>query len=310
MWSRRSLPLLLALWVAATVSACGSRQALEPAVIVDENLERVSRGAGRAFGKGAFEQAIDLYRETLEYAYARDDREIIVDTQYNLAVVLLRTGAMEEARAAVDGAKAELARSSQAIPADLQLLDATLLFHAGQVSAAWELSEHALAKAAEVEPDVLARLHFLRGLIAAEQGDQAQLRTSLAALEAADSGALEVDQAELRGRLEMAERNWGAAVAAFVKAAALQQEALDYPNMARALAMAGEASVQMGELREAAIFFFRAGRSAVRLDMAEQARQWLTWAQQLAQEIGDTRMRMDIMVHLITLQARESGQDQ
>ena len=192
----------------------------------------------------------------------------------------------------------------------LQLLEATLLFYTGQVTDAWDISEQLLANVGGTEPGVLARLHFLRGLIAAERGDQQQLRTSLAALETADSGALDVDRAELRGRLEIAERNWGAAVEAFVTAAALQQEALDYPNMVRALAMAGEASIQMGNLREASLFFFRAGRSAARLDMANEALQWLTQAEQLAQDTGDTRMRTDIMTHLMALKARVSRQSQ
>jgi tetratricopeptide (TPR) repeat protein len=200
--------------------------------------------------------------------------------------------------------------ASQAIPAHLQLLDATLLFYAGQAENAWDLSEHVLADAGGSEPGILARLHFLRGLIAAERGDRQQLRTSLAALDAADSKALDVDRAELRGRLAMAERHWAEAVAAFVTAAALHQKALDYPNMVRALAMAGDASVQMGQLQEALIFFFRAGRSAARLEMANEALQWLTQTQQLAQHTGDMRMRTDITAHLISLKARVSSQGQ
>jgi hypothetical protein len=107
-----------------------------------------------------------------------------------------------------------------------------------------------------------------------------------------------------------AKRNWGAAVAAFVTVAALQQKALDDPNMVRALAMAGDASMQMGQLREATSFFFRAGRSAARLDMEDEALQWLSQAQQLTQHTGDKRMRTDSMAQLMTLKARLSSQGQ
>ena len=72
-----------------------------------------------------------------------------------------------------------------------------------------DISEQILADASGDEPEVLARLHFLGALIAAEHGDQQQLRRSLAALEAADRRAPDVDRAKLRGRLEMAEHNWG-----------------------------------------------------------------------------------------------------
>lgn len=80
--------------------------------------------------------------------------------------------------------------------------------------------------------------------------------------------------------------------------------------MVRALAMAGDASMQMGQLREATSFFFRAGRSAARLDMEDEALQWLSQAQQLTQHTGDKRMRTDSMAQLMTLKARLSSQGQ
>lgn len=307
MLQTRYLTLLLALWVIAATSACGSRQPPEPSIPVDENLERTGRSANMAFGKGAYEESADLYRETLEYAYARDDRGVIVDTQYNLALTLLRLGALEEARDAVEGAKSELSRGAQAIPADLQLLDATLLFHTGRTEAAWEMSEQLLANSSNAEPEVRSRLHFLRGLIADERGDIERLRTSVAALETAGDAAFDADRTELRGRLEMAEQNWSAAADTFAVAAALHREALDYPNMVRALAMAGEASERIGRLPEAAVFFFRAGRSASRLEMDQQAIDWLTQAQQLAEYIDDVRTIRDIDAHLTALKARAAN---
>jgi hypothetical protein len=61
-----------------------------------------------AFAQAEYARAADLHRQALERAYARDDRGAIVDTQYNLAVVLLRSGLLEEAQAVVDAAKVEL----------------------------------------------------------------------------------------------------------------------------------------------------------------------------------------------------------
>jgi hypothetical protein len=100
--------------------------------------------------------------------WSRDDRGAIVDTQYNLAVVLLRSGMLEEARAAVDAARVELTRVGQAVPAYLLLLEATLLYRQREMAAAWRLSEQILASPAPTEPEVIAKAHFPRGLAAAE----------------------------------------------------------------------------------------------------------------------------------------------
>jgi hypothetical protein len=143
----------------------------------------------------------------LARAYARDDRAAIVDTQCNLAVTLLRLGSLEEARAVVDDAKAELARAEQVVPAHLLLLEATVLYRTGQTGAAWGISEQLLASAAEAEAVVMAKAQFWRGLIAAERGDEGRLREAIAALEKANDPTLHADHAELRGHLAMAERH-------------------------------------------------------------------------------------------------------
>ncbi len=299
--------LLLVLLLLA-ISACGSRQAPPAPAPVDEEFVLTSRAAGTAFGKGAYARAADLYRQALARAYARDDRGAIVDTQCNLAVVLLRLGALEEARAVVDDAKAELSRAEQVVPAHLLLLEATVLYRTGQMAAAWDLSEQLLAGAAEAEPGVIAKAQFLRGLLAAERGDEGRLRESIAAIAKANDLALRADHAELRGYLAMAERHWEEAVQAFDATAELRREVLDYVSMIRALARAGDASERRGHQREAAVYYLRAGRSASQLGLQPEAVHWLMQAQLLARQAGDARTLQAVLAHLARLQEHEPGQ--
>jgi hypothetical protein len=222
-WRARPLAPLLVAWLVVAVSACGSRQAPQATAPVDEGFELTSRAAGTAFGEGEYGRAADLYRQALERAYARDDREAIVDTQYNLAVALLRLGSPEEAHAVVGDAKAELARAERATPAHILLLEATILYRLGQTAAAWGISEQLLAGTAEATSEVQAKAQFLRGLMAAERGDKVRLQEAVAAIEQANLPELRADHAELRGHLAMTERNWEAAVQAFDAAAELRR---------------------------------------------------------------------------------------
>lgn len=306
-WARPLAPLLVASLLGG-LSACGSRQTPQPTAAVDERLDLTSRAAGMAFGLREYARAADLYRQTLARAYARDDWQAIVDTQYNLAVVLLRLGALEEAAAVVDDARAELSRAAQAVPAHLLLLETTIFYRTGQTVAAWDISEQLLAGAAATEPEVIARVQFLRGLMAAERGDTARLREAMTALETAAHLELRADHAELRGYLALAERNWEAAVQAFDAAAALRRESLDYVSMGRALALAGSASERNGHQRMAAVFYLRAGRSTAQLGRKQEALHWLMQAQLLARQAGDDRTLQEVLAQLARLQASEPGQ--
>jgi tetratricopeptide (TPR) repeat protein len=299
---------LLVVRLLLAIGACGSRQAPQAPAAVDEEFALTRHAAGTAFGKGAYARAADLYRQALARAYARDDREAIVDTQCNLAVVLLRLGSLEEAHTVVDDAKAELSRVEQVVPAHLLLLEAIVLYRTGQMAAAWDISEQLLAVAAEAEAGVMAKAQFLRGLLAAERGDEERLRASIAALAQANDPALRADHAELRGHLAMAERHWEAAVQAFDATAELRRESLDYVSMIRALARAGDASERRGRQRAAAVYYLRAGRSASQLGLQPEAVHWLMRAQLLARQAGDTSTLQAVLDHLARLQERETGQ--
>jgi tetratricopeptide (TPR) repeat protein len=296
---------LLCLSLLVALYACSVRQVpLEP-VVVDAAFERYTRTARVAFAQADYARAAALYRQALERAYARDDREAIADIQYNLAVVLLRSGWLAESQAAVDAVKAELAWGGHAVPAYLVLLEATLLYRTGETSAAWSLSEHILASAPAAEPEVIAKAYFLRGLIAVERADTARLREAIAALEPASSPELRADHAELGGHLALAERDLEVAVQAFDTAAELRRMSLDYAGMARALAKAGGAAEQNGRQQVAAVYYLRAGRSVLQLGQRQEAADWLNHAQRLAKAMGDAQTLQEVRSHLSRLQEHE-----
>src|SRR5262245_54062279 len=176
------------------------------------------------------------------------------------------------------------------------------------MTAAWDISNQLLAGAAQAESGVIAKAQFLRGLIAAEQGDENRLHEAIAAIAKANDPALRADHAELCGYLVMAERHWEAAVQAFDATAELRRESLDYVSMLQALARAGEASEQRGHPRAAAIYYLRAGRSASQLGRQREAVDWFMRAQLLAREVGDAHILQAVLTHLARLQEREQGQ--
>ena len=88
----------------------------------------------------------------------------------------------------------------------------------------------------------------------------------------------------------MAEQNWDAAADAFDATVNLRREALDYRGMVRALVWAGQAGEKAGRLREAAIRYLRAGRSAFLQDHFNDAESWLKRAVQLANPAGEDQI--------------------
>jgi len=266
---------------------CSSSQIEQSRAEVDEEFERMNRAARTAFDYGRFRQAADLYNQALERAYVLDDVNAIVDTQYNLAVCLAGLNSYVEALERVNQSKAELARTNQNIPADILLLEATIVFRMGKLDDAWQLTDKILLYPSRLSEAVQSKTHFLRGLIAGERYDINQLRQEIASLGEPSTVGLRADREELVGRLAMAESNWNEAIEAFDRTAELRQDDFDYSEMANALALAAWACEQAGKLSEASKRYLRAGRSAARQEENRDALNWLNRAEQLAGEAGD-----------------------
>jgi tetratricopeptide (TPR) repeat protein len=266
---------------------CSSSPTVQDRSDTDEEFERTSRAARMAFDTGKLQQAVDLYNQALDRAYVLDDLNAIVDSKYNLAVCLTRLGSYGQALEQVNQAKAELDRTNRSIPADILLLEATIVYRMDELDNAWQLTEMILLDASRLSEAVQSKTHFLRGLIAVERGDIHQLRHEITALGKPSAVGLRADREELLGRLAVAEGNWREAMGAFDNTVAFRRDDFDYREMANALALAAWACEQAGKLSEASKRYLRAGRSAAQQGGNHNATNWLTRAEKLAAEAGD-----------------------
>ncbi len=310
--SLRQIKLIWLLWIImgifpTVLGGCGSSQVARQGPVADEDLERLNRAAHLAFSKGRLPQAAALFKNALERAYIRDDVKAIVDAQYNLAVCLLKMQAYDEALDLVRQAEEELSLAGRDESADLLLLKAVLFYKLGNQVDAWSISAQILAMAPQPAPVVQGRTHFLRGLIAFERGAVKQLRNEIAALGQPKIPSLRADLFELQGHLAMAEHNWTAAIEAFDQGVKLRRETIEYAAMVKGLALAGKACEKAGQLKQAAIRYLRAGRSAVLQADFEGAQIWLSQAAQLAGKAGDDKIVQEANAYLEQIEKTQAG---
>jgi len=289
-----------------TSAGCGSQQIVPAGPPVDKDLERTNRAARTAFESGRIQQAADLYRQTLERAYLRDDLAAAIDAKYNLALCLTRLQSDREALDLVEQAGEEITRAGQQIAPDIILLEATIRYRLDQSQEAWQLTEGILKDPDNIIPSAVQKsTRYLRGLIANDRGDPTVLRTEIAALGKPDSPIVRADREELIGHLALMERRWNEAVLAFDEAAALRRQMLDYRGMVKVLAKAGEASERAGRQVPASRRYLRAGQSAALQSNLEQARTWLTRAALLAEQGGDDNIAGEAALQLEQLQKEQ-----
>lgn len=283
------------LMVAAVMmlSGCGSAPAGPTGLPRDQELERLNRAARQAFDKGRLRQAASFYRNALDRAYLRDDSAAILDAQFNLATCLLNLQSYDEALEVVRRADTEMTLIGQNHTADFLLLEATILQRHGDLNAARQITDQILSEPAQPSSVITLKTHFLRGLIASEQGDLDKLRAAITALGQPQQPQLRADRQELLGRLAMAEQNWEVAIEAFERSINLRRETLDYRGMVRTLVLAGEAGKEAGHTRAAAIFYLRAGRSAFLQEQFDDAQKWLNESVLLANSVGEDQIKQE-----------------
>jgi tetratricopeptide (TPR) repeat protein len=294
---------LLMAAVILTVGGCGSAPPKQEGPPLDEALERFNRAARLAFDKGRLQQAASFYRKALDRAYVRDDTAAILDAQYNLAFCLMNLQSYQEALGVVRNANTEMALAGRGLSVDFLLLEATILHSSGNSAEAWKITDKILSIPTQDASVITSKTHFLRGLIASQQGNIDQLRAAITALGQPEQPRLRADRQELVGHLAMAEHNGDAAVEAFDGAAKLRREALDYRAMVRVLALAGQASEKAGRAKEASIRYLRAGRSAVLQGLFDDALKWLNRAEQIADTAGEAQIAREAHIYLQQIEA-------
>jgi len=117
---------------------------------------------------------------------------------------------------------------------------------------------------------------------------------------------LRADRQELLGHLAMLEQDWEKATDAFETATELHRECLDYRSMAKALALAGEASQKAGHAYEASIRYLKAGRSAALQSQFDNAFNWLKKAAQIAESAGEAEILQKARAYMRELQASKA----
>ena len=303
--------LLIRLMIAVALIAsagCGSQSKGPQGRPVDQDLARTDRAAHTAFERGRIQQAANLYRQTLERAYLRDDLAAVTDARYNLAVCLTLLHSDREAFELIIQTREELTRAGRPTPTDILLLEATILYRQGRSQDAWQFTEDILKRIDATPSAVQNKTHFLRGLIANERGDPVTLSVEITALTGSNSPIIRADREELIGHLALTERRWDEAALAFDEAAALRRQSLDYRGMVKALAKAGEACERDGRPLAASKRFLRAGQSATLQGNSDQARIWLTLAVQAAERGGDENIAQEARLLLARLQEKQPPQ--
>ena len=279
----RLIPCLL---LATPLLACGGGTK-EPAPPRDIKLDQASSAGTQAMTMEMPDLAIRQYRTALARAYERDDTAAIADGGYNLALAQMKAGDPKAALATVQSVEAELDRRHKPVPAELSLVKAAAAYRAGDPAGAVAAAQQAIERP-RGDPDTAPRAWFIRGLVAADQGDRGTLGQAIAALKTTKSADLEADRLELRGRATMLDGRPSDALADVDRAAANRQQALDYRGMARALSQAGEACVRLDRTADAANYFLRAGRSALLQGDTRLALPLLKRAEELAAQSGQT----------------------
>jgi len=267
--------------------SCVPVNVTKPEVREDERLEQLNNSARSAFRLGAVGQAEKLYERVLNRAYIRDDLQAIVDAKYNLGVCRLRLRHYDSALATALSAERDAVGIGDRPLADILLLEAQILYRMGMEDDAWDISERLMKEIRLIRQEISAMLHGLRGRIACTRGDIPKAREELGAMGEVNSDRLLAERAELIGCIQFQEGAFQTAAGAFDEAVSFHRKSLHYALMAEALARAGKAYEQGGEVETAADRFLRAGRSAQLQEMAEEAVQWLTLASALARHAGN-----------------------
>ena len=288
--------LILVMWL----TGCASGKTVEEVPTGDDRLERTSRVAHIAFQQGRYASAATLYRQVASLAYERDDVDAAVDAQYNAAVCLVRLDRVDEADVLLQRTKAELQRAGMTEPLEVRLLEAAILYLQQRYEEAYALTDKIISGAPASH--AARRAHFLRGMIAADQGDTVRLRAAITDLGATSDDRLRADRLELSGHLARIEQRYDDSVAAFVETARLRSDGSDYRGTVRALASAGEAAEAAGQQSRASVHYLRAGRSALHQGARDRARQLLSRARTLAEQSGDTETAREAQFYLTELE--------
>ncbi|HTI80004.1 MAG TPA: hypothetical protein VL614_06085 [Acetobacteraceae bacterium] len=244
-------------------------------------MRQNAHAAGLALTLDRPNEAIAQYKLALERAQARDDASAIGDYGYDMAVAQLAANQSEKALVTVRTTRSELARRGASSFAALDLAEATARYRIGDKATSDRLAHQVEAGD---DQEAALRASFLRGLIADDVGDTAELNRAIAQLSSGASPEQQADRDELLARRDIRKGAFASATELAEHAADLRRDALDYRGMARALAVAADAAARGRRAQLAANLYMRAGQSAAAQGDATTARPWLQHAMELSDD--------------------------
>jgi hypothetical protein len=296
---------ILAAFVCAVLAACGGTREPppDPDAVRDAEISSSLEMARFAFLSGRYDQAARAYSGSLERAYARDDVAAIAVAGQELAFSYLRDGKPKEAAQAASRTREELARRGRPARPALALVEATARYRLNEIATAERLAREVAG--ATDDPIAAARATFLLGLIAADRRDVPALKAALDALPRSDDQPeIRADRLHLIGRLHLIRKEYQPAADTFMAEEALRRASGDEPGVARALALAAEATEMSGQKALAADLWFRSGRSAAQEGGAQAATRRRR-AETLARHTGQPALANEARGLRLGLQSRQ-----
>ncbi len=260
------------------------------------DAEWVSHSAtGRGcYERGDFRRASESYARAEQRAQAMDDADALAVSTVNRTMCLLAEDKPEVARIGVAEALAD-ARVSKGRRAELQVAGARAELALEHPSEAKEFAASAL----KLDPPSTLRAQALLAQSAAElaMGDSAHASKTLSkGLSGKEwrklPAAIRAELAVRRAELAVAESRLSEAVVHQEEAAVLWRKADRLPEMALALAAAGQSSQASGDLSVACDQFYRAARSQWAQGLQPEAVATLEEGVACAEELKDDAMSL------------------
>lgn len=268
----------------AGMSGCGSPYR---GISRDAEFASATTAARLAFAQGQVERATQLYERALARARGMDNPEGISDAAYNLAMCLTEMRQYARARVQLAEAKAEALRAGSGI-IDVLLVEAAVARLQGSPNEARALADEVLRRKPAPKDAQRLQVHLLRSEIACDAGDAVAAAAELARVSNATGYSLPLQArlAQVRGRIDLLERNWTAAARGFDREAGLLRQARRYRSMSEALAAAARAYQAAGADGPAADLYYRAARSSFGLGDAAESRNLIAAAISAARRAG------------------------
>lgn len=246
-------PLLLA--------GCGGGAVEAPSARDDAAWDQAMTAGQDSFELGRYSVAITQYRRAADLALLRDDGVAAAESGYDLAVAQLAGDDPEAALKTVQTTRqAAHVRGQDAHP-EFDLIEAAAHYRLRQYPQAVILAAGGMASA---DTATAARSALVLGLAADAGQDAPAFQKALAyfnGLKPPLSRTEQADKAEIQARATLA-ANPAQAEQLAEQAAALRRDDASYRDMARALALAGQAAQQRGDHQKAASLWARAAQSA------------------------------------------------